>query len=340
MNITALVSTLQALTSDVEKKKMIFGALLSIQDIRKNFTFVPNMKKGMLQPIFSISPSARPFTTTFTGTDTQNVAAKKLELYKGKIEQKVTPSTYEDWFETLGLLNGFDWRDTEALAKFIIDTIIEVEAHNIRTNVLYNGVVNPSGTSPLDSMTGFGKLIADGIVSGIPTNQIEPTGTMTQANTYDNVRKIVDRVGEPYLAQRDMQVLSSRQIVSWWIDGYKANHNGSEPTYIYEPVLADGVDKEGAESLNGIGNKRIVGVYLDGIHSGIPMKIEESMKAKQRVIAGPKSNFQVGTNMADFAQFLFDILRQHYTFDVFARYDMACGIYELGNGSFATNDVA
>lgn len=334
---TELVNAIQALTSDVSWRERALKRLLAVEAIDENFTFVPNIEQGLYTPTFDIGASARPFSTTWTGADSQVLGVRKLELKAAKIEQIVDPNVYEAWFRTMALKDAIDPNDTEGLAQYIMDVIIMREAQVIRNQIIWQGEYNGAGTTPVAVCDGFAKIIADAITASAWTPVT--TGTLTTANTYDAVNTVANGVNYKYRKLQDMMVRVSATVFQWYIDGYKAEHNGAEPTYITRAAMTNGVDG-GASSNTRQAGQRVVGCYLTGAFAGIPLMIEDSMTEanSKMILATPKSNLQVGSNLSSFENIDIDLIRkEHNVLNIFGKYRIGCAIYESGQGAIMTS---
>lgn len=343
MNNSSYITEMQNLLTSVERRKAILKDILMGDDIKGNFTLVPNMKKGLLQPTWTTSSGMKPYSSTFGGTDTQVLGAKPFIISNGKIEHKIEQKTYEDVWEAFAQLENYDVNDPTAMAQWIIDRVMLIEKEKFRNVVLWQGELDEEGTTATDTMTGFKKIIADAVTANtLPSSQIYNSGSLSSSNILAAVKNTIAKVALKYQRQADFQVLVSRNTLQLWIDAYlDANPNRSlDNNYIYEDVLTSGVDNQGATP-TGAG-RRVVGVYLPGTLQGIALKEEVSMTlaGSSRIIATCKSNLQIGTNMSDFANYTFSVLPMHYTADIFCRFEIGANIYELGDGAIGINNQA
>lgn len=315
-NFAGLQAAIDALTTDVEKKQMLYYKLLMNEDIETNFTLVPNMHKGMLTPTFKIGRSVRPFNTTMNATDTQVIGGKTLALFPNKIEEEVNPQKYYDHWETLGLKGQFDPNDFP-LANFIIESLIEENADQIRTTELYSAKRNNSGTTSSAIIDGFGTLIAGAITGGqLPSQYIETSvGTPTSSNILDAVHKVVELTSPAYRKQPGMQVLVAETLWNDYYDAYKAENGGNKP------------DMEGDA------------IILEKWRN-IRLKKEISMTTanSKRIIATGRDNLQVGTNMSKFKDYVLKTYDKGWLFNILMYFEMNCGIFEFDHGAFACNE--
>lgn len=324
VNLTALQTALSAVTGDVEKKEAAFYRLLNAPAIGNNFTYVPNIKNGIITPTFKVEASIKPYSATFTGGSDETWAAKSFTIFENKIEHITEPKKYTKYWQSIGWVDyqGVPAKGYDELASRLIGNLIEANSDTIRKTTIWSGVRNGAGTTPADTLDGFSTLIAAAIISGdLPAGQIDTSsGAVTSSNVLDNIEAVLELVDDEYLALPDFQVLVSKQILGWAIKAYQAAHDGQSPVLIFDE------------------NKKVVGMYLDGIYSGIPLKMEVSMKTSGRIIATYQSNLQFGSNEDDFKKYEFDVQKDNWKLNLLASIDLGCGVYEFGEGAFACND--
>lgn len=336
-DFTALIAALQARSTDAVFQTAASKTLFDYGGLQDNFTFIPRAK-NMLTPTFVRPATSKPRKghPTFGGQSNLVWDAKALDLYPTKIEEAIDPEEYEERFLTLGLMSGLDISDSSALAKFILDTIIMSEADQIRNFSIWSAVYSQAGTTPLTTFTGFERLIANA-----EANDYTPVTVpvLDDTNTYDFVIEVMKAVGVKYKNLPDMQVLVSQEVFDFWVAGYQAVHNDREPEYIRKTIAAGSVNGM-FNTVERKDNQRVVGAYLAGSNSNIPIKIEPSLTfaGSKKIIATPKSNLQIGSNLSMIDKFLFQVLAaENFVINISGAYRIGAGIYETKQGAIATS---
>jgi hypothetical protein len=324
-NFTALNAALLA-NYLAEKGTEIFKKLLWEQGTDNWTTTVANMKNGMISPKFSMGASAKPFNTTLAATDNQTFDAAILKVYPNKIEEAIDPQKYYAYEQLIsGATDGRTF-DPEKFPfhQFITEELIRVNNEALRETAIWNGVRNNSGTTMAATVDGFNTLINNSVtgVSGapvIPSQYIKATGALTAANTYDKVRDVVAAVPIKYRRQKDFQVLCGDTVWGDYWDGYKADRGG-----MIEPKLVD----DDTLIIDAKWGKTVV------------LKRIQCMTTanSQRLIATPKSNLQVGTNMDKFGDYVLKVHDFGWTYAILAYFELGCGIFEYGDGALVVND--
>jgi hypothetical protein len=342
-NFTELLDAIQGIVEQTEIRDTVAARVLAYEDTARNFTWQRSIRGGMIWPTFDVAASSRPFSTTFTGTDTQVVGAKELKLNKAKIEQPIDPDQYENQWLAFAESLALDSSDITGFAQYIIDFVIGVEAENNREQVLWQAEYDGAGTTSLDITDGFAKRISDAITATtLPAGQIEVTGVLDASNTYDAVHAVLAKVNRKYRKMTDMQVLVSEEVFSFYMEGWLTANPNRTPNYITSPVYNFGPTQQAATPAGGTGT-RTTGLIMDfGLYAGIPLKVEDSMSeaSSQRIVATPRGNLIVASNMMDMEDFKFRIYQKEWVFYLLAKYRLAMGIYEYGRGAIAVNDQA
>lgn len=307
----------------LEKKTTIFRNILWQQELGSWMTMVPNIKKGMFTPKFSVTQSVKPFNTTISATDNQVWDANVLQTFPNKIEELIDPQKYYDRWESL-MLGVVDGKTFEPgafpLHEFIVETMMDSNSEALRETAIWSGVRDNGGTGLADTVNGFGTIITDAVTSGdIPAGSVVATGTITAANTYDKVREVVQTVPLKYRRQKDFQVTVSDTLWGDYYDGYVADHGGViAPDMIDDDTLV--IDKKFGKTV-------------------VLKRVQCMTEANsQRIIATMKSNLQGGTNVEDFGKYIMKLHDMGWTYAILAYFELGLGIFEMKDKAIVVND--
>lgn len=322
-DFTALQDALAGIVGDREKKVAAFYRLINTPALEDNFTPAMNIRGGIITPVFKVEAGIQPYSGTYSGGGDETWDVKEFKVFENKIEQTLEPKKYTKYWNTIGWVDtqGVPKQGYNELASRIIGSLIEVNSEKIRKEIIWTGKRNDSGTAAVDTLNGFQFLIDAAITSGdLDASCVAATGAVGQSNVLDSIEMVLECVEDDYLQLPDFQVLVSKTILKYAIKAYEDAHMGNSPMLIYDS------------------NNRVVGMYLGGAYSGIPVKMERSMKNSGKIIATYKGNLQFGSSENDFQNYTFDVQKHDWNLHLMASVDLGCGVYEFGNGAFAVND--
>lgn len=309
LNLTALTTTLGDYCRE-HRDVLVSEALLS-DPVSSQFEVMDEVTDEVPLPSLAISDLIRPAKPeTFDAAgDELAFAARVLKVRGVKFDLRIIPQQLEKTW--LGKLkNPRDPFDLPFEA-FIMQKIGEQVAANLNLQAIYGGTYNASGTTPVATMDGFLKLIADAITA----TDIAPvtTGVITSTNIVDKSEEVYDALGEAYKGMpTEMKV--NPQLFDWYNRRYRSLH-GSNNNY-------DGM-KQGR-------------LMLDGTNCEIVRT--PGLGTSQRMICTPKNNMVFGCDSAD--TFNLEIEKENRSIKLLGDFKAGVQFKEIHSRALAVNDQA
>jgi hypothetical protein len=286
-----------------ENKTEIFTQLLLDPSYDTNLELEPNVNDEMVYPRLDVTASARPFNYNYTATDNKDWTASKLKVQYGMIAEQVKSKEYYQNYEKLGVKGNFD-PNTIALEQFITDEVIRANQYALRTQTVWKGVHNPSGTGILDVFDGFHKKLVDFVDDEEVVTPLTGVGTPTASNIDDAINEVAAALPLAVRGQKDAQILVSEELFIWYKWKLKALNNGVDIQ-----LLPDGSIQH--PDYKNIKVKEEVFLTLDN---------------SKLILGGYKRLFQVGTNMSAINNFTSKTFDRGLYFDLLFTFAMGTNI--------------
>jgi hypothetical protein len=130
------------------------------------------------------------------------------------------------------------------LEAFLFSELLRKVKDNIRKKAVFKGVYNAAGTTPIDTCNGILKIVTDEIAStGIPTGNVSAGAAITQANAYDQVMLLVDRVMQntDYM-DAELVLLVSPHVKRFYELDYQATFGALPYNQEFKKTMVDGTN--------------------------------------------------------------------------------------------------
>lgn len=217
ISVTALNTALGAYLR--EHKDILISETLLDVPFEDKFEVWDDVKDEVPMPRLTITDIVKPGLDKSTFSGTANALAFGARIGKVrdcKVDLVLIPLVLEKTW--LGIKNkkgvGGEKQLQMPFEEYIFRYIIKKAKENIHLNAIYKGIYNAAGTTPIDTMDGMLKMIADEITAGSMTPIV--TGAITSANVYDKLLLVYDGLDEAY-KQGPTQMTVSSQVFDWYI---------------------------------------------------------------------------------------------------------------------------
>lgn len=222
LNLTELNTALGAYYR--ANRGILIGELTLGANFQNRFEVWDSVKDELPLPKLSIADIVKPGNTTFNATANAIVhSARIAKVRHCKVDLLITPSEYETtWLGNLRK-NGQNNSDMP-LQQFIFNSVFAKANENIYRTAIYGGTHNASGTSSIDVMDGFLKIIADEITATNLTPVV--TGAITSTNVEAKLLSVYDALDEAY-KNVPVEMKVNAQIYDWYIRQQRSTYGGN-----------------------------------------------------------------------------------------------------------------
>jgi hypothetical protein len=193
---------------------------------------------------------------------------------------------------------------------FIMTYIGQKVKENLHLQGLFKGEYDAAGTTPIDTLDGFLKLVADAITASKITPIV--TGVITKTNVIDKLELVYDGLGDAYKAI-PTQMKVAPTIYDWYNRAYRTTFGGNN-------------------NYNGMPGK----VFLDGTNCELVR--EPGMSGSQRVMASVKENFVYGCDTS--SGFNLDIQKFNRSIKLLIDFKAGVQFKQYSSKALAVNDQA
>jgi hypothetical protein len=129
---------------------------------------------------------------------------------------------------------------TLPFANFFMAQIIASVKHDIATQVVYKGVYNPAGTTPVDTVNGVKAIINACIADGsIPAGQVLTGAAITDATAVDALELLTDKVTTEMEAL-DLICLVDPKVKRSYLRDYRNTYGSNTANTSYEKTIIEG----------------------------------------------------------------------------------------------------
>lgn len=309
INVTALAATLGVYARDHNFSDIVTQAFVEDDFVRK-FDLQLGITNQRPMPNLTVGELSKPFAdgSFDPNADTLAFDARILTVEHAKADLLIKP--YELYNTWLGLSKtpGFDPKELP-FEKFILDTIAKKIRDEVHLQMIYNGV-KAAGTTPVDVMDGFLKLVADEITATNLTPVV--TGAITVSNAVDSVEAMYDQLGSAYKKMGGVFRMSDT-LSNLYKRNYR-NAYGANTNY-------DEFDRMKVDGTNWV------------------IEPDYGMEGSGRIIATPKDNFTLGMDLeSDISDMEIQIFER--SLKILTDYSIGAQFKEVNDNALVVNDQA
>lgn len=309
IDITALAAALGAYHR--EHRDELVTEILLDDDFTQDMDVMDDVTDEVPLPSLALADLIKPADpTTFTPTaNALKFGARTLKARAIKVDLLLIPQVLEKTW--LGKLKSTKDPVDMPFEAFIMSYINSKIKENLRLQAIYRGVYNAAGTTPITTMDGFLKLIADEITA---TN-IAPivTGAITSANVVDKLEATYDGLGEAYKGVPTVMKVNP-QIFDWYNRKYRADFGSNQ-------------DYKGMKTMR----RPLDGTLCELVR-------EPGLGTSQRVIASPAENFTYGVDTAN--GYTMDVQKFDRSLKILIDLKAGVNFKEIHARALAVNDQA
>ncbi|AHM62302.1 hypothetical protein D770_20265 [Flammeovirgaceae bacterium 311] len=297
-----------------EHRDVLISEALLDEDFQNNYEVMDDVTDEVPLPSLAITDLIKPGNpTAFQPTSNAlQFGARILKVRPIKVDLLLVPQIMEKTW--LGKMKKSSDHGAIPFEQFIMQYISSKIRENVRLQGIYKGVYNAAGTTPIDTMTGWLKLIADDIAD-VANGQISPvvTGAVTATNIIDSAEAVYDGLGEAYKnVPTEMKVAPS--LFDWYGRRYRSLFNGSP---IYTGIKRDRVQ-------------------LDGTLCELVR--DPGLAGSQRMICTPKENLVFGVD--SLSDYNLDIQKENRTIKILIDFKAGVEFKEVHPRALSVNDQA
>jgi hypothetical protein len=310
INITALTDALGAYCR--EHRDVLLSEILLNEDLQDRFTVLDEVTDELPLPSLTLTDLIKPNTNPANWAPTTNAlnfGARPLKVRPIKVDLVLIPQVLEKTW--LGKMkdprNPFEM----PFEGFIMNYIAQKAKENMHLQGVFKGVFNGAGTTPIDTMDGFLKIIADEITATNITPVV--TGALNSGNVIANLEKVYDALGEAY-KNMPTQMFVSPAIFDLYTRAYRTSFGAN----------------------NDYGGVARVRVSLDGTLCEVVR--EPGLAGSQRVICTPKENTFLGVDTL--SDYNLDIQKEKRSINVLMDFKAGVNFGQIHGRALAVNDQA
>lgn len=126
----------------------------------------------------------------------------------------------------------------------IMNRIVVAIKNDVRMKAIFKGVWNADGTSPVDTVNGYLKIISDAIVAtDLPSDNIYAGSALSNTNAYDQITALVDKVyaNENY-SSVPMVALIAPSRKRWYEQDYAATRGAAPYNTSFNQDMIEGTN--------------------------------------------------------------------------------------------------
>lgn len=309
IDITALAAALGAYHR--EHRDELVTEILLDDDFTQDMEVMDDVTDELPLPSMALTDLIKPADpVNFTPTaNALAFGARTLKVRGIKVDLLLIPQVLEKTW--LGKMKSAKDPVDMPFEAFIMSYINSKIKENLRLQAIYRGVYNAAGTTPLTTMDGYLKLIADEITA---TN-IAPivTGAVTSANVVDKIEQTYDGLGEAYKGASTIMKCNP-QIFDWYNRKYRLDFGGNQ-------------DYKGMKSMRR---------PIDGTNCELVR--EPGLGTSQRLICTPAENFVYGVDTAN--GYTMDVQKFNRSLKILIDLKAGVQLKEIHARALAVNDQA
>lgn len=303
-----------------ENKVDIFEQLLFSDDFQNRYNVLDGITDETPLVVTTVDSIVKPADPeNFTpSNDVIKFTPRMLKVRGMKVDVKIIPQLlYKSWL-SMGRTAGRADATKLELEEFIIRHLLGKAREDILLRILYKGIYNAAGTTPVDCMNGYLKIIADEITAtNITTgkNNLVTTGAISQANVIDKLESIHDKLEAKY-KEVPTEIKVSDQIFMWYQRAYRAEYGANM-------------------DFKGMGGTFMRRLRLDGTNCDVIA--EPGLGTSQRVICTTKENMVLGTDLLSDANNI-ETEKFERTLKFMMDFAMGVNFVRIDDGGFVTNE--
>jgi hypothetical protein len=309
IDISALATALGAYHQ--EHRDELVSEVLLDEDFTSDMETMDDVTDELPLPNLSIEDLIQPGDpTAFTPTaNALKFGARILKVRPVKVDLLLIPQVLEKTW--LGKMKKASDPMDLPFEKFIMDYINSKIVENLRLQGIYKGEYDGAGTTPIDTMDGFLKLVADEVTA---TNIVEiVTGVISATNVIDKVELTYDGLGDAY-KKKPTIMKASPTIFDWYVRRYRTLYGGNM-TY------------------TGVAKDRVL---LDG--TSCELVKEPGLSGSQRLLTTLKENFVYGVDTAN--NYSLDVQKFDRSLKILIDFKAGVNFKQVHARALAVNDKA
>jgi hypothetical protein len=307
IDISALATALGAYHR--EHRDELVAEILLDEDFTQDLEVMDDVTDELPLPSLALTDLIKPANaTTFSPTaNALAFGARTLKVRGIKVDLQLIPQVMEKTW--LGKMKKSTDPWDLPFEAFIMQYINSKIKENLRLQAIYKGVYNAAGTTPVTTMDGFLKLIADEITA----TTIAPivTGAITSTNVVDKLELTYDGLGDAYKGVPTIMKVNS-QIFDWYNRKYRTDFGSNQ-------------DYKGMQRMR----RPLDGTLCELVR-------EPGLGTSQRVITSVKENFVYGVDSAN--GYSLDVQKFDRTLKVLIDFKAGVNFKEINARALAVND--
>ncbi len=310
INTTALTTALGDYCR--EHRDILLSEILLNEDLQDRLTVLDEVTDEVPLPDLGLADLIKPNTNPANWAPTTNAlnfGARLLKVRSIKVDLVLIPQVLEKTW--LGKMKDPKNPFEMPFEAFIMGYVAQKAKENLHLQSIFKGIYNGAGTTPVATMDGFLKIIADEITATNITPVV--TGAINSGNVIANLEKVYDALGEAY-KNTPTQMLVSPAIFDLYVRAYRGSF-GANNDYA------------------GVARGR---VSLDGTLCEVVR--EPGLAGSQRVICTPKTNLYLGVDTM--GEYNLDIQKEKRSINVLMDFKAGVQIGQIHGRGLAVNDQA
>jgi hypothetical protein len=300
-----------------EHRNILISEILLDESFDEKFEVLDDITDELPLPSMNITDIVKPANpVTFSPTSNALVfGARVLKVRGCKVDLQIVPQQLEKtWLGKMKRAND-PW--DMPFEQFIWSYIIQKAKENIHLQGIFRGEYDATGTTPIDTMDGFLKLVADEIGDSNITPVL--TGPITENNVVASLLKVYDSLGEAYKNQTAVMKVNP-QIYDWYSRKFAPVLNSSLVATDVAAMLANPLTRS---------------MPLSGTNA--ILQREPGLGQSQRVMCSLKENFVLGVDTLN--NYSFDVQKFDRSIKILIDFKVGVQFKEIHGRALAVNDV-
>ena len=315
LDITELATKLGAYHR--EHRDILVSEILLNESFDEKFEILDDVTDEVPLPSLNLTSIVKPADpTTFSPTaNALKFGARILKVRGCKVDLQLVPQILEKTW--LGKMKSSKDPWDMPFEAFIWNYITQKAHEDVHLQGIFRGEYDNTGTTPIDTMDGFLKLVADEITATNITPVI--TGEITESNVVASLLKVYDALGEAYKGRTTVMKVNP-QIYDWYARKFAPVLNTSLVATDVAAALANPLTRS---------------MPLSG--TNCILQREPGLGTSHRVMCSLKENFVLGVDTV--TNYSFDAQRFDRTIKILIDFKVGVQFKEIHGRALAVNDV-
>jgi hypothetical protein len=221
------------------KHELLSLALLD-KALFDDFNVLPGIKDELVLTTFQFKSLLKPYTKTWSpAADQGKLTPRKLKVQLGKVELEEEPLKYRNTYLAKLLKAGTNPTD-HPFEQFFTQEIMRKIKDDIKRYLIWNGVLDPSGSDASDVNDGFHTIIAAEITALKLTPIV--TGAITSSNAIDKFKGMYRALPKEY-REIPIGIYCSYAEFDAYCDHYQSKNQALPYNTQFEQVYLEGSNK-------------------------------------------------------------------------------------------------